>query len=599
VASPKDTFAVLTDEQVNGKAAALIAETGTDAQGNFTFELGDKQKYGGEAFEADVYCGTVPHRKPSRKVPPPLQFSITTIQPMWRGSNETGFTAIWEYCLPYRFWCGIRGRFGAWTICGRLTTCKDPVPIPGATVSAFDVDWIQDDPLGSGVTDATGRFRIDYLQEDFQKTPLSPFINVELFGGPDVYFSAQLGSQVILAEDRSKGRTPGRENIGNCFCVELCSDEVQPPGGVETQPHWQRVWDFDIHPATPSPASPFSPEGYAKGVGNFYVFGDANSRAGVLLRGNCPLINAAAPANSLEYRFVIGEWTWSGGGDGDPTALPTVPPANLNPVTQISQTIAGWVFYTDGLGIGSSADVNLTSADIAADGWISINGKAVTVDMHDGNTSTVFVNGLNFLRTDELIVLNSSVISAIHPVRAPGGGPGGLPKADAGRSLTTAEQEPIRRYRLQFQVRDAVTLAIIYTDTLDSIVLDNRAVVWALDLEELRANACNPLAGAANAHILYTLDHPHMSYFKIQIKNNNGVVHDAPPLPNGSFAPPPPSANLFFRGKAGGPHLVTNDGGFPVNIAGDPVCAYSVYMEWNTRHYPVIPASWTQILYCK
>jgi hypothetical protein len=242
--------------------------------------------------------------------------------------------------------------------------------------------------------------------------------------------------------------------------------------------------------------------------------------------------------------------------------------------------------------------VVVTSADILADGWIQVNNKPVTVDMHDGSTSVRNVSALNFLRTDELIVLNSSVISAAHPVRMPGG----LPKADAGRSLTTAEQEPIRRYRVQFEVRDATTLATIYTDVLDSIVIDNRAVVWALDLEELRANACNPLAGAANAHILYTVDHPHLSYFKIQIKNNTGTVHDAPPLPNGSFVPPPPlgpPGHLFFHGGAGGPHKVTNDGGFAVNISADPVCAYSVYMEWDTRHYPVIPASWTQVLYCK
>ena len=122
------------------------------------------------------------------------------MQPRWRRAGDD-FVAIWDYCLPYRFWCLIRARFGAWTICGTLRTCAEPhAPIAGATVRAFDADWLQDDALGDAVTDATGRFRIDYLASDFTLTPFSPLINVEFAGGPDVYFTAQLGSVTILSE---------------------------------------------------------------------------------------------------------------------------------------------------------------------------------------------------------------------------------------------------------------------------------------------------------------------------------------------------------------------------------------------------------------
>ena len=51
--------------------------------------------------------------------------------------------------------------------------------------------------------------------------------------------------------------------------------------------------------------------------------------------------------------------------------------------------------------------------------------------------------------------------------------PAPLPKADAGRSLLTAEKEPVRRYKLQFDVRDAVTQAPLPGDVLESIILDN------------------------------------------------------------------------------------------------------------------------------
>jgi hypothetical protein len=579
VANPKETFAILDDDQVQGKESRLLAKAETDAEGNFTFDL--TENYAGEAFEVDVYCGSVPRQKIGRTPPKPRQFTITTLQPRYR-ETENGFIAVWDYCLPYRFWCAVLALFDVWTICGRLRTCASPqTPIAGATVKAFDADWLQDDPLGSALTDAAGKFIITYSSGTFRQ---GTWIDVELIGGPDVYFTAKLGGVNILNETQADGRSAGRENVGHCFCVELCSDEVQPPD-VEHIPHWQQVEVFDIHPF-PS-ATGFSAEGYAGGPANSYVFG-----GGVTLKGNCPLRNIASPANALEYRFLIGEWTWPGGVD-DSTALPTVAPAAMAPVTQIATTHVGDVFYTDGLGLPASAQVHITASDLLPGGWIRVDNKAVTVDMHDGTTSVVSVNSSNFLRTFDLFVLNSPAITSAHPAKLPGG----LPILDAGRSLTTAEREPIRRYRLTFEVRDGVTVAPVATDTLDSIVLNNSPVALALDLEELRTNACNPVSAGA-VHILYTIDHPHLRFFSLGISNNNGGVHPPPPLPNGNFAPPPPTSNYFFRGGAGGPHQPANNGGFAVDVSTDPSCAYRVALSWQTRHY-LSTATSTDRLYCK
>ena len=67
--------------------------------------------------------------------------------------------------------------------------------------------------LGSATTDFSGHFLISYLRDDFEKTPLSPWgINFELVGGPDVYFSAELGGSTILQETQGDGRKPGRQN---------------------------------------------------------------------------------------------------------------------------------------------------------------------------------------------------------------------------------------------------------------------------------------------------------------------------------------------------------------------------------------------------
>lgn len=302
--------------------------------------------------------------------------------------------------------------------------------------------------------------------------------------------------------------------------------------------------------------------------------------------------NIAAPANPLEYRFLIGEWTWPGGVD-DPTTLPNVAPASMAPVTQIASTHVGYVFYTNAFSLPDSAQVHVEAADLLPGGWIRIDNKPVTVDMRDGSSSVVNVNSSNFLRTFDLFVLNSPAITSAHPAKLPGG----LPIADAGRSLTTTEQEPIRRYRLNFEVRDGVSLALVATDTLDSIVLDNSPVALALDLEELRTNACNPVSAGA-VHILYTIDHPHLRFFSLGISNNNGGVHPPPPLPSGNFLPPPPTSNFLFRGGAGGPHLPGSNGGFAVNVAADPSCAYRVALAWQTRHY-LSSATSIDRLYCK
>jgi len=165
VASTKDTFALLTDDQVQAKQGALLGEFATDADGRFTALLGDAQKYAGEAFEIDVYCGTVPHGKPTPTPPRPVQFSVTVVQPQWRRS-EQGMQAAWAECLSARYWCLVRARFDAWVICGRVTVCDGGAPVAGVKVSAFDRDWLQDDPLGTGFTDGSGKFRIDYAGAD-------------------------------------------------------------------------------------------------------------------------------------------------------------------------------------------------------------------------------------------------------------------------------------------------------------------------------------------------------------------------------------------------------------------------------------------------
>lgn len=588
VANPKDTFAILSDEQVQAKAPRLLAEVLVGEDGAFSVALGEKGAYQGEALEIDVYCGTIPFKGP--KPPRPnLQFSITTVQPMWR-HGETRAQALFEYKVSARYWCAVLARLGLWVICGRLTTCSAPQqPFHGATVRAFDVDWLQDDALGADVTDAAGRFTIYYTRAQFDRTIFSPAINLEWAGGPDVYFRVEYAGATLLAEPPSKGRTPGRENVGHCLCVKLCTDDV-PNTDPEKEPHWTRVEAFNVHPQAADPAHNFGAEGYAGLASQSYVFGGA-----VALFGNCPLFNAAAPANALKFRFLVAEWQWPGGGDGTAGVMPSLPPAappsplapnavwRVMPVANDDLPL-GDLYYNDG--INPLASVAVRPAP-DAEGFITLAGTAVNAPLPGGGSVLINVTQANFLRSGLLAYMDSAAITSAHAPRFPAWG---NDKSQAGRVLTSAEREPIRRYRVIFEVRDAGTNAVLFSDSLDSIVLDNTPSVGLLNIAELLADACNPIMGLTAIHGLFTLDHPHLRQYTLTIDNNNGNVHAAPPLPNGAFPP----VDFFFRGAASG----AAGPGNAIDISADPVCAYSLNLNWTTRRYLTGNQS-RQTLYCK
>lgn len=285
VANPKETFAILDDDQVQGKESRLLAKAETDADGNFTFELGTN--YAGEAFEVDVYCGSVPRQKIGTQPPKPRQFTITTLQPRYR-ETENGFIAVWDYCLPYRFWCAVLALFDVWTICGRVMDCKTKQPVAGVKVRVFDADWLQDDDLGFAFTDAAGQFIITYSGVDFRQ---GTWIDVELIGGPDLYFRIETpGGVVLLAESQSRGRASDRENVGNCFCVELCIEGVPPI--TEPYPVFRYVGGYNFLTAIDS-----APLGDGKTLLDDRAFYSTTRLNGILSK--------KLNGNPMEYRF---EW---------------------------------------------------------------------------------------------------------------------------------------------------------------------------------------------------------------------------------------------------------------------------------------------------
>ncbi|MEM9952864.1 MAG: hypothetical protein AAF846_14750 [Chloroflexota bacterium] len=222
-ANPKQTLAVLSDEALSNRRSNLLAEARVDDEGRFSIVMDDAQvKYDGGALDIDLYLERVPNQKDEGASSSPVQVHITTIQPKWRETNN-GATSVFNYTFSEASWCALRRRFGAWVILGRVGICENgrvTQGVPNLSITAFDQDWLQDDTLGNATSDGNGFFRIDYMEEDFKQTFLSPFINVETLGpaGPDVYFNVTDGSTTLLQESDSDVR----DDVSPCLCVELC-----------------------------------------------------------------------------------------------------------------------------------------------------------------------------------------------------------------------------------------------------------------------------------------------------------------------------------------------------------------------------------------
>ena len=508
VANPKETLAVLQDEDIEAKAESLLAEVETDAEGRFSFELGERQGYGGEAFEVDLYCGTVPRRIPKRNPPKPRQLSLTTVQPRWRQREDT-FLAVWDYCVPQRIWCYFRGLFGSWTICGKVVTCDQPVtPVGNVKVSAFDADWLQDDALGSAMTDAAGKFRIDYSSDDFQKTPFSPFLNLELTGGPDVYFRVETsGGVVLLDEPQSRGRKPDREDRGPCFCVTLCVDVKQQP--PFDNPLFTHVGDFHI----------YGDINAATGLTNNAVLGHGGPGYGFFgapkLRGYCPKQFSGQPAR---YRFLYEDLAAPG--------LQPITGALVSPVLVGARLIL-WDTFGTGLswtfqsvyiqGAGATPDPTPTPAVPPGTAWGAPPAHIVEPDA-DGWIA-VDQNALDGGFYGPLVGFNTTQV--LPAVQAPGNG--------AGNAVASPKNGV--NLRIVYEA-GPVTGPAAFTNSLDRIHINNWVDVMLLDIQELSGPglACSKITNAIN--IQYTVDHELTAAWSVGISSEANPP--LPPLPQGA-----------------------------------------------------------------
>lgn len=573
-ARPKETTAIIDEQRVEEKSDRLLATTETDAEGNFLVELDDDQHdYDGEAFELDVRLDSVPGEHDPE--PDPVQVTVTTLQPQWRKAEE-GATFSWEYCFSKEFWCSVRTQFGGRVICGQVTFCDSDDPVNDVTVRAFDGDIIEDDPLGSDVATGAGYFVIYYHRDDYVRTPLSPFLNVEIEHGPDLYFTVEASDGTpLLEEDRADGRQPGREDAGVCAHItDLClpaPDDGQP-GEDFTTTLWTGVGTaFDV-------PTDFTPDGYAASGSTEYAL----TRT-VHLTGSTPLRNA--DGNPVEYRFRI----------SDTTAQNDQPPLSASEFASTGASDD----RNGPIGIGNNAntfgdtkigkamvlesatsrlvpiEVVAQRTDLDPDGWLNVDAVLNRALSDAGYTRS----DLRYWDdVDTLMRLNTNDLAA--PDSSP-------PTPDSGQSVDiSADGFTTHRFALRFEARDAATGDSMpgSGQTMNRLVMDNNSAVASIELKKTsRPDPCKPVSG--QLALAYTAYHPHIDWVRLNRQRNEsspGKIRDS--ASDSTKAP-------LDQDVAGGPQQVYSyDGtGDPDDVAnhfditpGD-TCNYIVWMRTRRR----------------
>jgi hypothetical protein len=445
----------------------------------------------------------------------PRQVALRDQQILYLGTYDLHGGSHLDVVIPQPVWCRIKRVADVWTIAGRVSACDDrSVAIGGVKVTAFDVDWLQDDNLGTATTSSAGIFRIDYLGEKYRK---GTFIDVELFGGPDVYFRIEdADGNPLLVEDPKEGRKPGRADSGPCLCVELCV-KVPVPGPQTTYSLWTSVGSFTIPDAS--------------GLNDF----DADGYAGAAKYGFTNTIHlSGTTAPNTQYRFLVSDATTANGAappaDGDFTRIVGVSPDdNLFTPFHIGDYYRFAPFKI--------LKIFAKAVDLDTQGWLDVNAAITRTFAENPALDRSTFNA--YVPTGRLALLNTAQLT--HQPSVPDGA--ALP----GQPVPAANLIAIEKVAVRFEVRDATSHAALPGSgtTLNSMIVNNNPAFLKLAMtEHLTSNPCAILSGSI--HVAYTGYHPHLEAISISVQSNSGAydVDLQDPVP-----PPPPPLHLPLAGN--------------------------------------------------
>lgn len=481
--------------------------------------------------------------------------------------------------IPAGIWCRVRRKADLWVIVGRVMPCDKPtIGLGSLTVTARDVDIVQPDFLGTGITNAMGVFRIDYPGANFRQ---GTWIDVELFGGPDVYFKIEdADGNVLLDEPPTQGRAAGRGDRGPCFCVNLCVDVPVPPDTGTVPTVWTKIGtQFTIPDAVL--LNDFDVDGYAGAAK--YAFHSV-----IRLLGSAPRLTSSG--NPVEYRFLVSDTTTQNG---------NLPPADtafsrivgvgsdvaLFGKTQIGQMIRYSPFRI--------VDIYAEQVDLDSNGWLDVNTSITRTFVADPVLSPADIPDFVWVDGDALMAINTSALTAQPNVPSGTGAPGA--------PVPPANRIAIEKKAIRFEIREVIDKAANLFNpmpgsgtTLNSIVVNNNVTYMKVAMtEHLSSTSCTPLSGSP--HVAFTAHHPHIASVNINVRSNNGAydqnLNDAASKPATSNAAIPLSSNTDSPGVN---HLHNPAVELPAGLI---KCTYIVTLEVLRRLHngdtAVIP-NWVQ-----
>lgn len=508
----KRAFKELSAEDFKSMQSHLLAEGRTDECGDIEILMdSSKTKYQGESIEVIISFDKIPNSE--KALEEVEHFRMAVYQPKWE-RRENGLFHFSELILPAAYWCTYLRKHGIWVICGQVTACDKPMtPIDSVTVKAYDVDWIEDDHLGSDLTDSDGWFIIYYDLSKFNRTPFSPFINTEWRGGPDVYFKIEGvdsdGNSVLLLEEpSSRGRDPDRENVSNCFCTKLCIEVEPEDSGELAKSAWTGVGTHFTIPDA-STLNDFDTQGYAGTLK--YAFTNVIRMTGQSLR--------FSNGNPIEYRFLVSNTTTDNGmaflPEGSFTTVVGIGSGeSLFSSTKIGQM---WRFSPT----FKIVNIYAKLIDLDSEGWLDVN-KSIERTFTDDpslNLAELSITGIwTWVDLDGMMAINTA--NYINHPNIPA-------VANAGDAVPMANRLPIQKNSIRFESREVIDKALnIYATlpgsgmTLNSMVVNNNPALIQLAMKEHTSlGACTPLSG--DVHAVYTVSHPHLEDVTITARKNN------------------------------------------------------------------------------
>jgi hypothetical protein len=501
-------------ERARGSAGVLRGKTEED--GSFCLlERDEQNRPQNGPFDVYAVIDSVPiPQHPQRTAPlrePRLLF-LGTYDPL-----RSGDEGLLKIILPSKIWCRLKKLADAWTIVGKVTACADKsIGIGVVKVTAFDVDWVQQDNLGSDITSSSGVFRIDYLGVAFRR---GTWIDVELFGGPDVYFKIEdSDGHVLLQEDPSQGRTPGRNDSGPCLCVELCVDvRVPNPGPIPTI--WTKIGLAFTIPDSSSLNS-FDADGYA-GAAKYAL------TQGIRMCGSAGLKTGAG--NPIEYRFLVSDTTTPNGGPPPAAATFTrIVGVGLNAGLFLPIQVGSMIRYSP----SKTVPIEALITDLDPQGWLDVNRCIERTFIDDPTLDPTEIGDFVYVDDDGLMGIDTTALTT-----APDVPPGA---ALTGQPVPVANRIGIEKFAVRFEAREVVDKATSTFNTLpgsgvtlSAMIVNNNPLFAKMAMKEhLETTFCNILTG--DIHVAYTAHHPHISSMSLTITSNDGsysVSLSDPPMP--------------------------------------------------------------------